>query len=85
MKIKTLILTSFLFLGLFVFSSASAATTKTLYAWVKDQAGNISTSLSANVDITLPDEPANTYYVSSSQGSDTNNGTSSSTPWKTYS
>jgi outer membrane protein OmpA-like peptidoglycan-associated protein len=31
--------------------------TKTLYAWAKDAAGNVSTSLSANVTLTLPSLP----------------------------
>ena len=31
--------------------------TKTLYAWAKDGAGNVSTSLSANVTLTLPSLP----------------------------
>jgi len=35
--------------------------------------------------IHVPFADATTYYVSSSQGSDTNNGTSSSTPWQTLS
>ena len=33
----------------------TTAGTKTLYAWAKDAAGNVSTSLSATVTITLPD------------------------------
>jgi hypothetical protein len=75
----------FLILGFLFFSQPIYAETitKTLYAWARDQAGNISTPLSDTIDITLPAEPTNTYYVSSSQGSDTNNGTSPSTPWKT--
>jgi hypothetical protein len=82
MKIKILVLTSFLFFGLFVsLSSTSAATTKILYAWVKDAAGNISNSQSANVDITLPAEPANTYYISPSGNDTTGTGTTTN-PWK---
>lgn len=36
----------------------SSAGNKTLYAWAKDEAGNVSTSLSDNVTITLPDTAA---------------------------
>jgi len=77
---KTTILFIFLFLIFGSFSYAQAST-KTLYAWVKDASGNVSNSLSDTVDITLPAD--NTYYVSSSEGLDTNSGTSSSSPWKT--
>ena len=38
----------------------TTAGSKTLYAWAKDAAGNVSTSLSAPVDITLPDSTAPT-------------------------
>ncbi|MFA6515164.1 MAG: peptidoglycan-binding protein [Candidatus Paceibacterota bacterium] len=54
---------------------------KTLYAWVKDQAGNVSLSVSDTVTITIT--ASNTFYVSYSTGLDTNDGTSPSTPWKT--
>jgi len=56
---------------------------KTLYAWAKDAAGNVSASLNDSVNITLPPRtiPA-TFYISNT-GSDSNNGTSSSTPWQT--
>ena len=40
--------------------TAATAGTKTLYAWVKDAAGNVSTSLSAPVTITLADAIAPT-------------------------
>jgi hypothetical protein len=81
-KTKTLILVSFLLFGLFVsIYTTSASTTKTLYAWVKDVAGNISTPLSANVDITLPAEPTNTYYISPSGNDTTGTGTTTN-PWK---
>ncbi len=40
--------------GTYVFASSGA---KTLYAWAKDAAGNVSTSLSATVTITLPPQP----------------------------
>ncbi len=75
----------FLILGFLFFSQPVYAETitKTLYAWARDLAGNISLSLNDSVDINLPSEPANTFYISSSTGSDTNNGTSPSTPWKT--
>ena len=36
----------------YTFSTAGA---KTLYAWAKDAAGNVSTSLSASITVTLPD------------------------------
>ncbi len=38
----------------------STAGTKTLYAWAKDAAGNVSSSMSASVTITLPDTMAPT-------------------------
>ncbi|MEI6529767.1 MAG: right-handed parallel beta-helix repeat-containing protein [Candidatus Falkowbacteria bacterium] len=59
----------------------STAGSKTLYAWVKDSAGNVSNYISASIIVTL--NGGTTYYVSFSSGSDSNNGTSVSTPWKT--
>ncbi|MFA5247979.1 MAG: right-handed parallel beta-helix repeat-containing protein, partial [Patescibacteria group bacterium] len=50
---------------------------KTLYAWAKDSSGNISSSLSDQVLITLV-----TYYIDYENGLDTNNGLTTSTPWK---
>lgn len=68
--------------------------TKTLYAWAKDAAGNISLSLSDQITVTItppPPPPANYYstsypgteYYVSNTGSDSNNGTSEATPWLT--
>ncbi|MFA5131698.1 MAG: hypothetical protein WC467_04825, partial [Patescibacteria group bacterium] len=54
---------------------------KTLYAWAKDAAGNISTPMSRMITITLAPSPLNTYYISPT-GNDTNQGTINS-PWKT--
>lgn len=54
---------------------------KTLYTWAKDSAGNVSTSISRSVTITLP-STGNTYYISPS-GSDTTGNGSISDPWFT--
>jgi len=84
-KTKNLILTSFIIISLFAFSQTASATTvtKTLYAWARDLAGNVSAYLSDSVDITI--SGGTTYYVSNTDGNDSNNGTSPSTPWKTIS
>jgi len=74
---KTTILILFLFIIFGSFSYAQAST-KTLYAWVKDAAGNVSNSLNDTVDITLP--ASNTYYISPSGSDATGNG-SITTPW----
>ncbi len=83
-KNRNLIIVIFIFIGLIVSTNyISAATiTKTLYSWVKDAAGNISTSLSDSVAITLPD--LNTYYISPS-GNDTTGDGSISSPWMSLS
>ena len=43
------------FSGTYTFATAGV---KTLYAWAKDAAGNVSNSVSAQVTITLPDTTA---------------------------
>jgi len=64
---------------LFVSSEAHASTvTKTLYAWARDLAGNISAYLSDSVDITISN--GTTYYVSPSGSDTTGNGTINN-PW----
>jgi hypothetical protein len=80
MNRSTLLLIS-LFIGLLVFSEPlnASASTKTLYAWVKDAAGNISVSLNDSVEITLP--IANTYYISPIGSDTTGNGTITN-PWR---
>jgi parallel beta-helix repeat protein len=62
----------------------SSQGSKTLYAWVKDAAGNVSNSASATIMvITSTTSPGNTTYYISNSGDDGDNGTSTSTPWKT--
>lgn len=81
MKRKILTSLSIIFIAGMMFApcEASAATvTKTLYAWARDLAGNISSYLSDSVDITLPDD--NTYYISPS-GNDTTGDGSIGNPW----
>jgi hypothetical protein len=57
--------------------------TKTLFAWVKDAAGNVSASMSRNVSITLPViGTSNVYYLSPSGNDLSGNGTLDS-PWFT--
>lgn len=65
----------------YIFSSAG---TKTLYAWVKDSAGNVSASATDSVVITLnnPVASGNTYYLSPS-GSDSSGNGSQTNPWHT--
>ena len=77
---KKLILISLIVFSSLTFSQeASASTvTKTLYAWARDLAGNISAYLSDSIDITLPD--GTTYYLSPS-GSDTTGDGSIGNPW----
>jgi hypothetical protein len=60
----------------------STGGTKTLYAWVKDAAGNISTSVSQNTTITLPvtSVTPTTYYLSPN-GDDTNGNGTINSPW----
>ncbi|HZW39146.1 MAG TPA: T9SS type A sorting domain-containing protein [Ignavibacteriaceae bacterium] len=60
----------------------SSGGTKTLYAWVNDAAGNISTSASTTTTINLPvaSTTSNTYYLSPN-GDDTNGNGSVNSPW----
>ncbi|HET6555889.1 MAG TPA: right-handed parallel beta-helix repeat-containing protein, partial [Prolixibacteraceae bacterium] len=57
---------------------------KTLYAWVKDAAGNVSASLSQTTTITLPvtSTPVNAYYLSPT-GDDTYGKGTIDSPWFT--
>ncbi len=64
----------------------SAADSKTLYAWAKDAAGNVSLSTSRTVVVTLSTSTGKTYYVSQSTGSDSYTAAQAqnpTTPWKT--
>jgi len=63
----------------YTFSSQGS---KTLYAWAKDAAGNVSTSASDTTTITVAVVSGITYYVSNT-GNNANNGTSEATPWQT--
>ncbi len=56
--------------GTYSFSTAGA---KTLYAWVKDTAGNVSASRSANVTIILPDPSLTFSALTLSDGTSTKN------------
>jgi len=76
---KNLILTSLFVVILLTFSHQvyASTVTKTLYAWARDLAGNISAYLSDSVDITVNN---NIYYLSPS-GSDTAGDGSINNPW----
>jgi len=58
---------------------------KILYAWVKDAVGNISSTVSQSINITLPvsNAPTGNIYYLSPTGSDTNGNGSGSSPWYT--
>ncbi len=64
--------------------TVSANGTYTLYAWAKDAAGNVSLSKSANVTVTISVSSCTgrCFYIDYATGSNANNGTSKSTPWK---
>lgn len=62
----------------YTFPSAGA---KTLYAWAKDAAGNVSLSSSDTITITLEVATVNTFYISPS-GNDTSGDGSINSPWK---
>lgn len=63
---------------------------KTLYAWVKDAAGNVSESATEQVTITLPppqyaeDYPGTIYYVNNETGSNSNDGLTKENPKKSF-
>jgi peptidoglycan hydrolase-like protein with peptidoglycan-binding domain len=65
----------------YTFTSAGS---KTLYAWARDAAGNISLSSSDTITVTLvvtPPTTLNTYYISPS-GNDTSGTGTTTNPWK---
>ncbi len=79
-KKQNIIFATILLFGILSFSnpvSASTAT-KTLYAWARDLAGNISLSQSDSVDITISGNQ--TYYLSPAGNDTTGNGTINN-PW----
>jgi len=62
--------------------TTSSQGTKTLYAWAKDAAGNVSAAASDSCVVTVSSGGECTHYVAKT-GNDSYNGTSTSTPWLT--